>query len=208
MGKKFTRSKDKILGGVCGGLANYFGLDQILVRTIALLAILFGGIGFIPYIIMWIVIPDSDKTEPVPNNQTIRQDVAKTYQNPTPNASTQDQNSTQTNEWNAILSETKQAPKAFFDADTTQNTTTQNTNVMETKNRGNFIAGITLIGLGVLFLIDQLFPDLEFWEYIGKFWPVILIAIGVSMLLKNRDRKHQSEPEPHDNNNNNNPFNT
>jgi phage shock protein C len=60
MTKKFYRSvSQKMLGGVCGGLAEYFGTDVSLVR------LLFVGIGLVTavlpmtffYIIAWIVVP-------------------------------------------------------------------------------------------------------------------------------------------------------
>jgi phage shock protein C len=56
--KKLYRSNsDKMLGGVCGGLAEFLGMDPTLVRLgFALLAVL-GGPGFILYLIMWIIVP-------------------------------------------------------------------------------------------------------------------------------------------------------
>lgn len=55
-----TRSRDKIIAGVCSGLANHFGLDKSLVR------IGFVLIGFITalipmslvYVVMWFIIPE------------------------------------------------------------------------------------------------------------------------------------------------------
>lgn len=58
MSKKLYRSvTDKMLGGVCGGLAEYFDVDPVLVRLIFVLAVIFGGSGILAYIILWIVIP-------------------------------------------------------------------------------------------------------------------------------------------------------
>ena len=56
--KRLYRSNDdRWLGGVCGGLAKYFGIDSTLVRLIfILLALIIGG-GLLIYIIMWIIIP-------------------------------------------------------------------------------------------------------------------------------------------------------
>ena len=48
-----------MIGGVCGGLAEYFGVDPVIVRLIAVLLLLPGGLpGLLPYIIMWIVVPE------------------------------------------------------------------------------------------------------------------------------------------------------
>lgn len=58
MKKKLYRSRtDSKIAGVCGGLANYFGVDSTVVRTIFVLAFLFAGIGFWPYIILMIILP-------------------------------------------------------------------------------------------------------------------------------------------------------
>jgi phage shock protein C len=58
MPKRLMRSStDKKLGGVCAGLADYFDLDPTIVRVVWLLAVLFGGVGFLLYVILWIVLP-------------------------------------------------------------------------------------------------------------------------------------------------------
>ena len=58
MEKKLTRSeKERILGGVCGGLAEYFGFDPTLVRLVFVLLALAGGAGILLYIILWIIMP-------------------------------------------------------------------------------------------------------------------------------------------------------
>lgn len=59
MQKKLYRSrKFRVLGGVAGGLAEYFGLDPILMRVIFVLFTLINGIGILLYIILWIIIPE------------------------------------------------------------------------------------------------------------------------------------------------------
>jgi len=56
-GKKLYRSRDKMLGGVCGGVADYLGLDKSIVRVIFAFLFLAGTIGFWLYILMWIIVP-------------------------------------------------------------------------------------------------------------------------------------------------------
>jgi phage shock protein C len=58
-------SRDKKIGGVCAGIADYFDLDSTLVRVIWLLAIFFAGTGFLIYLILWIVLPLAPATLPV-----------------------------------------------------------------------------------------------------------------------------------------------
>ncbi|HEY7188840.1 MAG TPA: PspC domain-containing protein [Vicinamibacterales bacterium] len=65
-GKRLTRSaSDKTVAGVCGGLAEYFGVDATVVRGVwVVLSIYPGAIigGVIAYVIAWLVIPSSDYT--------------------------------------------------------------------------------------------------------------------------------------------------
>ncbi len=54
----FRNENDKVLGGVCSGLASYFNIDVVVVRIIFVI-LLFSGVGFLTYIIMWIAVPSS-----------------------------------------------------------------------------------------------------------------------------------------------------
>ena len=59
MDKRLFRSKkDRMIGGVCGGLAEYLNIDPAIVRIVAALLMLTWGTGILLYIIMWIVIPE------------------------------------------------------------------------------------------------------------------------------------------------------
>lgn len=63
MSKKVYRSRsDRMLGGVCGGIADYFNVDVVLVRLLWVLAFLAEGIGLIVYIIAWVIIPEESYT--------------------------------------------------------------------------------------------------------------------------------------------------
>lgn len=56
--KRLYRSgKDKILGGVCGGIAEYLSIDPVIIRIIWVVATLVWGTGILLYIILWIIIP-------------------------------------------------------------------------------------------------------------------------------------------------------
>lgn len=58
----FRDENDKMLGGVCSGLANYFNIDVVVTRII-FVVLLFSGIGFLTYIIMWVAVPSSATTQ-------------------------------------------------------------------------------------------------------------------------------------------------
>ena len=55
--KLFRDPDDKVLGGVCGGIAAYFGVDATIVRLVFVAAIFFGGASIIVYPILWIITP-------------------------------------------------------------------------------------------------------------------------------------------------------
>lgn len=60
MAKKLFRSvRDRMIAGVCGGIAEYFNIDSTLVRLVFLLLVFGIGGGLIAYIVAWIVVPDS-----------------------------------------------------------------------------------------------------------------------------------------------------
>jgi len=58
MKKRLYRSQDeRMIWGVCGGLANYFNIDPTIVRVIAVILALANGVGIIAYVILAIVVP-------------------------------------------------------------------------------------------------------------------------------------------------------
>ena len=59
---------NKVIGGVCSGLAEFFGLDIALVRIAFVIAFLFASFGFWLYIILWIVLPERSQ-QPTTNSQ-------------------------------------------------------------------------------------------------------------------------------------------
>ncbi|WP_289074913.1 PspC domain-containing protein [uncultured Bacteroides sp.] len=57
--RKLSRSNDRMIAGVCAGLAEYFGLDTTLVRVgYALLTVFTAFSGVIVYLILMIVMPE------------------------------------------------------------------------------------------------------------------------------------------------------
>jgi len=68
MEKRLYRSRnEKLIGGVCGGLGEYFNIDPTIVRLIAVLLFFAKGVGALAYLIAWIIVPvkpyETEKTE-------------------------------------------------------------------------------------------------------------------------------------------------
>ena len=59
MKKLYRSSADKKLAGVCGGLGKYIGIDPTVIRILFVFLALPGGLpGILPYILLWLIIPE------------------------------------------------------------------------------------------------------------------------------------------------------
>jgi phage shock protein PspC (stress-responsive transcriptional regulator) len=65
MNSKLQRSRnDKMIAGVCAGLAQYFGVDVSTVRLVAVLLLVFTHVAIVPlYLILWVVLPQEPAAE-------------------------------------------------------------------------------------------------------------------------------------------------
>ena len=63
--RKLYRSRNqRMVAGVCGGLAEYFNVDATLIRVLFLVLSVVGGSGLVIYLVMWIIVPDASKVPP------------------------------------------------------------------------------------------------------------------------------------------------
>lgn len=60
--KLFRDKENGMIGGVLAGLGHYFGIDKVWLRVLFLIMIFAWGIGLLPYIILWIVMPEAKTT--------------------------------------------------------------------------------------------------------------------------------------------------
>ncbi len=54
---------------------------------------------------------------------------------------------------------------------------------MNSNKQDSLVWGFIILGLGMLFLLKNMGIDLDIWNFIGKFWPSILILIGVKNIF-------------------------
>lgn len=68
--KKLMKSKDnRMICGVCGGLAEYCNMDPTVVRLLAVLFSLFSGAGLIAYIVAAVVVPENDGSSDIEDGE-------------------------------------------------------------------------------------------------------------------------------------------
>ncbi len=77
--KRLYRSQqDKMIAGVCGGIAEYFDWDPVWVRLAAVLLVFMHGFGLIAYIVCWIVIPKNPNQTPKEKDKTKKEKTKST----------------------------------------------------------------------------------------------------------------------------------
>ena len=161
MEKKLYRSRsDRMISGVCGGLAKYFDIDPTIVRIIAVLSIFASGVGILAYIILAIVVPleGSKAAEP---KDTIRENVEEMK------------------EAAGELGREIQSTLTEKEGETEE--------VAKVRHHRRNLFGIILIVLGVIFLVGSF--DLFWWFRWSYLWPLILIVIGVLIIIGVRRKR-------------------
>ncbi len=172
--KRLYRSrKDIVISGVCGGIAQFFNIDPVLVRVLwAVVAFGSAGNGILIYIIAAIVIPK----EPL----TIKTSTQQPISNSPDDLGEQPEYSTVDN--------TEQSHKTY-----------SNHSPVEKSNNGTFgmILGLIFVTLGVTILAANLFDfNLNFiwtlnFNYIRMFakyfWPICLILLGLVFFVKSKN---------------------
>jgi phage shock protein C len=60
--RRMKRSRsDRMIGGVCGGIARYLDVDAVIVRLVAIALVCAGGVGAVTYVAAWILMPLDDE---------------------------------------------------------------------------------------------------------------------------------------------------
>lgn len=175
MTRRLTRdTKNAVLGGVAAGFANYFNVDPVLVRLAFILLVVLDGFGLVAYVVGWVIMPRADRTvAPAPPGAS----VPPVASGP-PGASGPQGSSVPPVAGPAgrIVETVRQAGERVADGFQ---------RLPDDKRRGSAISGVVLIVLGLVFLLDRFsWWHWPHWARLSNLWPVILIAIGVSLILE------------------------
>jgi phage shock protein C len=178
MEKRLYRSRsERVIGGVCGGLGDYFAVDPTLVRIAAVLLALANGVGVVAYIILWIIVPEEGEQ---PMNEDLKSEGAP-VSGAVPSTQTEPPVAYAVTPPDAPAPVSAPAPAPAPVAPPLQ---TAQPAVRSRPARGGLTGGIVLIVIGGLFLVSQFVPGFD----IAKLWPLIIVAIGVGMILRSGRR--------------------
>jgi phage shock protein C len=171
-GGVLRRGSDRIVGGVCSGLAAYFGVDPLLARVaFVILALVPPNIGILLYLVLWFLMEPSQGTPPSPARsvgdrlramrddikQDFRTGFSRSQEDAAPHPDPRPEGGREKfGRWGPPYGN---RPPGLW-------------------------AGIILIVLGAYFLLTNLgvLGNLR-WDL---FWPAVLIALGVLLLVRRR----------------------
>jgi phage shock protein PspC (stress-responsive transcriptional regulator) len=158
MPQRLTRdTKNALLGGVAAGMGEYFGVDPVLVRLVFVLLAFMSGIGVLAYVVCWVIMPRKDEPDTAPAGPGGASDAA-------PASTPADR----------VTEGLKQAGERVA---------AELRKVAPGERRSRVIAGVILIVLGAVFLLDRMWWwHWPAWMRLGNLWPVILMALGASIL--------------------------
>jgi phage shock protein C len=176
MNSRLYRSvDDRILAGVCGGMAEAYDLDPALVRLVWTLLIVFtGGAFLVVYIVMALVVPLRPFNWPATAGATTAA-VASPASTGEPGSAAAD-------------------PVSTGPAGAAGNTGWQPADRWSYGRRrhrsdrsGALVVGALLVIVGGYLLVQQFFPLVD----IGRFWPLIIVSLGLALLVAAFGRRSQ-----------------
>ncbi len=158
--QSFYRSSDRILGGVCAGLAERFHVNALWVRVAFLLLVFIQGIGVFLYIVLWLVMPERLEGGGQRSGfEAMTSDMRRA--------------------WGELLHPTagKSQPVASAPAQTAP----QSSGIFQ--NQG-LLFGLILVGIGLVLLGGNI--GIINWSVV---WPAALITVGIVLLVRNLEKR-------------------
>jgi len=160
MEKRLYRSRtDRVLWGVCGGLAKYFDIDPTIVRVVAVLLIFADGLGILAYIIMAVIVPLEGSKVTTPR-EAVKENIE---------------------DMKASASQVGSEIRSTF-----ERKEGESMNVERIHHRRSAFLGIVVVVIGIGLLLSTL--GLFWWFHWGIFLPLIIVVIGLLIIFGTRRR--------------------
>ena len=181
MEKRLYRNEhDKVIAGVSSGVATYMEVDVTIIRLLFVLATIFlMGTGILVYLVIWIMVPvnhDPAVKFTKFNDYFKSQQQKEPFKGAESFKSTENTSSQVPPNWSSSTfeqSEFKPSGQPDFRA------------MKKNNDTGRTIGGLFLLVIGMYFLLNE-FDIIPHWFSLGKLWPLIFVAIGVSFIAKSK----------------------
>lgn len=171
----FRNENDKVIAGVSSGVAAYMEVDVTIIRLLFVLSSIFlMGTGVLVYLIMWIVVPVNydPKARFTKFNDYFK---GTTPNEPNWSSTTFNEGATGYTENSAKFNEGAFQPAANPDYSF----------IKKNGETGRTVGGLFLLVIGVYFLMNE-FNIIPHWFSLGRLWPLIFVAIGISFIAKSK----------------------
>lgn len=163
MNKTLHRSQtDKIIAGVCGGLADYFDIDSTIIRLLFILIVALGGSGIFLYLILWLIMPKNAEGEAVITEERVKEFAGE------------------------VKEKAEEIKEEVMKRYHEHGVNCQHGHLRHHGGRRFF--GWLLLILGVAFLVNNLMP---YWmrAQMIRFWPLFLIVAAILMIANSKEEK-------------------
>jgi phage shock protein C len=186
----FRNEHDKVVAGVSSGIAEYMEVDVTIIRLLFVLSTIFlVGTGVLVYIVMWIVVPVNN--DPAAKFSRFNDYYKGQKNNPfnSPNAFTQPQNAAEPTGSTSSTSTGWASPGINEDPLKASPKMNDFGKPFQKSNNetGRTVGGLFLLVIGLYFLMNE-FNIIPFWFSLGKLWPLVFVAIGVSFIMKGKNK--------------------
>ena len=175
----FYRGTDRILGGVCSGLAEGFHVEVLWVRLAFVVLAFINGVGLLLYIVLWVLMPEHADHRPTGQNAfgSMGADVKRAW------ADLKNQFGSGSTAGSAPAATASAAPVAPSTPVTTEGQAPHSASPQPVTQTPTFIFGAILIVLGIAFLAANSGIT---WNVI---LPAALIALGIALLVRNLEKR-------------------
>ncbi len=171
----FRNEHDKVIGGVCSGLAIYLNVDVTVIRLLFVLCTIFlVGTGILAYFVMWIIVPANN--DPMQRYAQFNDFYKKNSdgfsfnQGPEDNSQEGEKTKWNTPNYGADFGMSSNQPFGY---------------APKNNDTGRTVAGLVLLLLGIFFLLKE-FYFIPYWFNIFKLWPLVIVAIGISLIFRKK----------------------
>lgn len=183
-GKRLYRSrKNRLLGGVCGGIAEYFKVDPVLVRLIAIIiGLVSGPLAVVAYIVAWLIMPEPTGGGDEGGGRSV---VDTKYEvDPQEDAGTQEKS-------DATGGSNESGEPAGEPGGSGSSTGSMPGNEsLSSSEKSHSLIGYVLVAIGGVLLLGRLGPLFGFsWSLrtlFRMFWPIALILLGIVLLVTSK----------------------